>query len=175
VDLHGLELAGKTLAQAANASLIIRSRTTVFHAYENSEDDDRMDVLRALFDQPGLHSYPFVEIPFNTNLFHIDIAPVDDESRWQRFIFNKLENVFEFLAVERISEFRIYIQTRRKNGSDYQLKRIVEISQGYALSGDCAHVFLCENGSIEIDGFNELTERDICRMSSLWKESGIDV
>jgi hypothetical protein len=46
----------------------------VFHAYESSEDGDGMDVLRALFDQPGLHSYPFVEVPLNDHLFHIDVC-----------------------------------------------------------------------------------------------------
>jgi len=147
----------------------------VFHAYENSEDNEGMDVLRALFDQPGLHSYPFVEIPLNTNLFHIDVAPVDDESRWQRFIFDKVENVFEFVAIEKISEVRIYIQTRRRTGSDYQLKRIVEISRGYAFSGESVHLFVCANGSVEISSFNEVAESDIYKVSSLWKEPIIDL
>lgn len=171
--LHGTDPVSRTLAQPINHLLLFRSRTHVFHAYENSEDNDRMDVLCALFDQPGLHSYPFVEIPLNTHLFHLDVAPVDDSSRWQRFIFDKLENVFDFLAAEKIREFQIYIQTRRATSADYQLKRVVEISAGYAISGESVYVFSCANGSTEIGGFSELSKIDIAKTSSLWKEPNV--
>lgn len=134
-----------------------------------------MEVLSALSGQPGLRSYPFVEVPLNTHLFHLDVAPVDDESRWQRFIFDTLENVIEFLSTEKIEEFRIYIQTRRHADADYQLKRIVEISEGYAISGESVYVFSCANGSIEIGGVNDLRQSDIVRMLSLWQEHGADM
>jgi hypothetical protein len=146
----------------------------VFHAYESSEDGDGMDVLRALFDQPGLHSYPFVEVPLNDHLFHIDVAPVGDQSRWQRFIFDRIENVFEFSAAEKIDEFRIFVQTRRERDADYQLKRVVEISKGHAISGESVHVFSCADGSVEISGFTGLLQRDISSMSRLWQEPRID-
>lgn len=146
----------------------------MFYAYKDSMDTDGMEVLHELSNQHGLHSYPFVEIPLNTYLYHLDIAPADDESRWQRFIFDMLENVFKFLAAEEIREFHIYIQTRRKSEADYQLKRIIEISKGYAISGESVHVFSCADGSVEISGFSDLDESDIVRMSSLWKEAKID-
>lgn len=142
----------------------------MLHAYQNSEDIERMDVLRALFDQPGLHSYPFVEVPLNTYLFHLDVAPVHAESRWQRFIFDKPENFFEFMAAEKILDLCIHIQTRRKTGSDYQLKRVVEISEGCAFSGESVYMFFCADGSIEISGFSDLSQGDIARISTLWKE-----
>ncbi|WP_157201886.1 hypothetical protein [Massilia sp. Root335] len=129
-----------------------------------------MAVLSALSGQPGLRSYPFVELPLNSHLFHLDVAPIDDESRWQRFIFDTFENVIEFLASEKIEEFRIHIQTRRHADADYLLKRIVQISEGYAISGESAYVFSCANGSIEIGGVNDLRQSDIVRMSSLWQE-----
>ncbi|MCS0627868.1 hypothetical protein NX786_00710 [Telluria mixta] len=134
-----------------------------------------MEVLQALCSQPGLRSYPFIEIPLNTHLFHLDVAPVDAGSMWQRFIFTTLENVWEFLLAEEIREFRIYIQTRRKTDADYQLKRIVEISKGCASSGETVHIYLCENGSIEIGGFSGLCESDIVRTSSLWRETKLDI
>lgn len=142
----------------------------MFHAYENSEDDEGMEALRALFNQPGLHSYPFVEIPLNTHLFHLDIAPFTDESRWQRFIFDNFENIFDFISIEELKEYRLHIQTRRESDSDYELKRVVEISEGYALTGERAYMFACANGSIEISGFNDLTLVDIVKTSRLWKE-----
>lgn len=147
----------------------------MFHAYQSSEDVDQITVLRALFNQPGLHRYPFVEIPLNTYLFHLDVAPVDDESRWQRFIFDQPENIFEFLAVEGISEFLIHIQTRRTNDVNYQLKRVVEISEGYALNGEAVYVFLCADNSVEISGFSNVSQSDIVKMSRLWKESRADI
>lgn len=145
----------------------------MFHAYEASEDVDRIDVLRTLFDQPGLHSYPFVEIPLNTHLFHLDVAPVSNESRWQRFVFDKIENIFEFAAVEDIHEFRIHVQTRREPGADYQMKRVVEISRGNAVGGESVYVFSCADGSTEISGFSDLRQRDIASVSTLWREPRI--
>lgn len=146
----------------------------MFHAYQTSEDVDRIEVLRKLFDQPGLHSYAFVEIPLNTQLFHLDVAPVDNESRWQRFIFDKIENIFEFAAVENIHEFHIHVQTRRERGADYQLKRVVEISRGSADSGESVYVFSCADGSTEISGFSDITQRDITSVTRLWQASRID-
>lgn len=146
------------------------SRTEVFYAYKKSEDIEGTDVLSALSGQPGLRSYPFVEIPLNTHLFHLDVAPIDDESMWQRFIFDALENVIEFVAAEKIRGFRIYVQTRRQVGADYQLKRIVEISEGYAINGQSAYIFSCANGSIEIGGFSDLKQSDIVKISILWTE-----
>ena len=142
----------------------------MFYAYKKSEDIEGMEVLGALSGQPGLRSYPFVEIPLNTHLFHLDVAPIDDESMWQRFIFDTLDNVIEFLAAEKIRKFRIYVQTRRQVDADYQLKRIVEISEGYAINGESAYIFSCANGSIEIGGFTDLRQSDIVRASSLWTE-----
>lgn len=159
-----------TLAQPIDAHLKFRSRTDVFHAYKKSEDIEGMEVLGALSGQPGLRIYPFVEIPLNTHLFHVDVAPIDDESMWQRFIFDAFENVIEFLALEKISRFRIYVQTRRQLDADYQLKRIVEISEGYAINGESTYIFSCANGSIVIGGFSDLKQSDIVKISSLWAE-----
>jgi hypothetical protein len=54
------------------------------------------------------------------------------------------ENVFEFSAAEKIDEFRIFVQTRRERDADYQLKRVVEISKGHAISGESrARLFSC--------------------------------
>lgn len=142
----------------------------MFYAYKKSEDIEGMEVLGALSGRPELRSYCFVEIPLNTHLFHLDVAPIDDESMWQRFIFDALENVIEFLVVEKIRGFRIYVQTRRQVDADYQLRRIVEISEGYAASGESAYIFSCANGSIEIGGFSDLKQSDIVRISSLWTE-----
>jgi hypothetical protein len=163
-----------TLAQQIDAPLKFRSRTDVFYAYKKSEDNEGMEVLGALSGQPGLRSYPFVEIPLNTHLFHLDVPPIDDESMWQRFIFDALENVIEFLMVEKIQGFRIYVQTRRQVDADYQLKRVVEISEGYAINGKSAYIFSCANGSIEIGGFSDLKQSDIVRISSLWTERRTD-
>jgi hypothetical protein len=142
----------------------------VFYAYKKSEDFEGMEVLGALSGQPGLRCYPFVEISLNTHLFHLDVAPIDEESMWQRFIFDALENVIEFLVAEKIRGCRIYVQTRRQIDADYQLKRIVEISEGYAINGESAYVFSCSNGSIEIGGFSDLKQSDIVKISSLWTE-----
>ena len=133
-----------------------------------------MDVLRALFDQPGLHSYPFVEVPLNTQLFHVDVPPAEDGSRWQRFIFDTVENLFRFCMDEEIREFRIYVQSRRERGVDYQLKRVVEISKGSTSSGRLVYVFSCADGSVEISGFSGDIQADISSIARVWKEPKID-
>lgn len=142
----------------------------MFYAYKKSEDSEGMEVLGALSGRPGLRSYPFVEIPLNTHLFHLDVAPIDDERMWQRFIFDALENVIEFLAAEKICDFRIYVQTRRQVDTDYQLKRIIEISEGHAVNGESVYIFFCANGSTEIAGFSNLKQSDFVKISSLWTE-----
>jgi hypothetical protein len=133
-----------------------------------------MNVLRALFDQPGLHIYPFVEIPLNTQLFHVDVAPVNNESRWQRFIFDEVENILEFASAEKIDEFRIHIQTRRAPDADYELKRILEVSKGDAISGESVYVFSCADGSTVISGFNGLRRSDIASVCRIWREHEIE-
>lgn len=147
----------------------------MFYAYENVEDVDEIDRLRTLSEQPGVHSYPFVEIPLNTHLFHVDVAPVDDESRWQRFVFDRVENIFGFAADEKLEEFIIYVQTRRVHEHDYQLKRVVKIARGIASSGEVAYVFSCADGSMEIGSLNELSQGDIVQTSTLWVEPDINV
>lgn len=142
----------------------------MFHAYQNAEYADRIDVLRRLFDQPGLHMYPFVELPVNTHLFHVDVAPVSEESRWQRFIFENPATIFEFAEAEEIVDFHIHLQTRRMPGSDYQLKRVVEISIGSATSGELVYVFSCADGSTEISGFSGLSLGDIVRKAPVWRQ-----
>jgi hypothetical protein len=122
-----------------------------------------------------VHSYPFVEIPLNTHLFHVDVAPADDESRWQRFVFDRLENLFAFSVDEKIQEFRIHVQTRRMHEGDYQLKRVIEIARGVASSGEVAYVFLCSDGSTEVGSLNDLSQADIVRTSTLWVEPDIIV
>jgi hypothetical protein len=146
----------------------------VFHAYENSEDADRMAVLRTLFDQPGLHIYPFVEVPLNTYLFHMDVAPAGELSRWQRFIFDNIQNVFDFTRAENLQEFRIYVQSPRGPNVDYRLLRVVEISKATAITGEDVYKFSYADGSTAISGLNELTDSDIADVSTLWREPSID-
>lgn len=133
-----------------------------------------MDVLRALFDQPGLRSYPYVEVPLNTQLYHVDVPPLEDGSRWQRFIFDKAENLFGFCTDEEIREFRIYVQSRRERSVDYRMKRVVEISKGSTFSGRLVYVFSCADGSVEISGLSGDTQTDIASLSTVWRESRID-
>lgn len=147
----------------------------MFYVYEDAEDVDEKDRLPTVSEHPGVHSYTFVEIPLNTHLFHVDVAPVHDESRWQRFVFDGVENIFAFAAYEKIQQFRIHVQTRRKNERDYQLKRVIEIARGVASSGEVAYVFSCADGSIEIGSLNDLVQSDIVQTSALWVEPDIDV
>jgi hypothetical protein len=54
------------------------------------------------------------------------------------------------------------------------LKRVVEISRGSAASGESVYVFSCADGSTEISGFSDITQRDIASVSRLWQASRID-
>ncbi|WP_156895541.1 hypothetical protein [Massilia putida] len=170
-----LRLLGSARVLSTDAFVLITQGPTMFHVYENAEDVDEIDRLRTVSQHPGVHSYTFVEIPLNTHLFHVDVAPVADQSRWQRFVFDGVENIFAFAAFEKIQEFRIHVQTRRKNKWDYQLKRVIEIARGVASNGEVAYVFSCSDGSIEIGSLNDLSQADIVRTSSLWVEPDINV
>jgi hypothetical protein len=146
----------------------------VFYVYEGWEDVERIAVLRTLFGQPGLHQYPFVELAFNSYLFHVDVAPVDEQSRWQRFVFDRLENIFKFSQIEGISKYKIYIQTRRGSFADYELKRVVEIASGNAVDGESVFIFSCADGSVEISSLNSLAEHEVVLRSKIWRQPHID-
>lgn len=146
----------------------------VFSAYEGWEEVERIETLRSLFGQPGLHQYPFVEVVFNSYLFHVDVAPVDEHSQWQRFIFDKMENVFSFVKVERIDEYRIFLQTRRSSSADYEIKRVVEIASSKAIDGESFFVFSFADGSVEIGSLNNLVEHEIVSRYRIWRQPYID-
>ncbi len=141
----------------------------MFHAF-GDENSDGMQTLNALFGQKGLHNYPYMEVPLNTYLYHLDIAPADEDSRWQRFIFDNVKNILSF-ASGCLGQCRIYVQSKRENGTDYQLKRILAISKGRTHSIETVYVFTCTDSSIIYSEPSEQAQINISNLEKIWDQS----
>ncbi|WP_290413494.1 hypothetical protein [Massilia sp. YIM B02763] len=153
------------------AGLLYWKVLQVFHAYDNWEDSDRLEVIRQMFQQPGLRRYRFFEVPLNSQIFHLDISPVGGYGPQQRFIFDKVEDIFDFCLCEKISDFRIHVQTRRDGRGNFQLKRIVKILEGAVAEGGFARIFVAADGSVEKDDFLEVSGEDIVAPRCVWSEA----
>lgn len=143
----------------------------MFHAYDNWEDSDRLEVIRQLFHQPGLRRYRFFEVPLNSQIFHLDVSPAESYGQKQRFIFDKLEDIFDFCLCENISDFRIHVQTRRDSNGNFKLKRVVEILEGATTGGGFARIFVADDGSVEKDDFLDVSGEDIVASRCVWSEA----
>lgn len=144
----------------------------MFNLYESWEDTHGVESFVALFGQPTLRRFPFVEIPLNVQLFHLDVAPVDDESRWQRFIFNNIYDVFDFVASENIKDIRIALQSRRADGVGYKIKPVRKIFSGTGESGSVVLFFLCTDGTVELNNFCDEKIENISDKNCLWSDDG---
>jgi hypothetical protein len=158
-------------ARVRPIGLYILKVLQVFHAYDNWEDSDRLEVIRQLFHQPGLRRYRFFEVPLNSQIFHLDVPPVESYGPPQRFIFDKIENIFDFCLCENICDFRIHVQTRRDSSGNFQLKRVVKILEGATADDGFARIFVAADGSVEKDDFLEVSGEDIVAPRCVWSET----
>lgn len=140
----------------------------MFYVYQSSYDFEQMEVLRELFDQPNVNISPFVEVPFNSHIFHVDVAPISMESRWQRFIFDAIENVFRFALSENITAYKISLQSRRMDGRDYEIQPIKRVLTGSRPDGNMVYLFELSNGAIEHNALDEIDKDGLREVSLVW-------
>ncbi|MBB3219997.1 hypothetical protein [Pseudoduganella umbonata] len=124
----------------------------MLHVFESWEETRRAEILRTLFDCPELRCYPFVEIPLNRELFHVDVATASAAMNWQRYIFDRFDDFLAFVKSEEISNFRIALQTRRDADGNYQIKRITRIFHIEFGAPSEMYIFECSDGSVEPEG-----------------------
>ncbi|WP_156895584.1 MULTISPECIES: hypothetical protein [Massilia] len=142
----------------------------MFYAYQSSYSSEQIDVLRELFDQPSINIFSFVEIPFNGQIFHVDVAPVSMESRWQRFIFDSIEKVFLFAQSENIKFYKISLQSRRVDERDYKIRSVKRVFVGNSPDGNIVHVFELSDGAMEHNALDEVDKDNLRKVSLVWAE-----
>jgi hypothetical protein len=124
--------------------------------------------LGAIFNQPSLRSYRFVEVALNLPLFHLDAILFEEAEgggAWSRFICSQLTDVLEIIRRDDTSNVRISIQTPR-NDDGYKFFSIAEIIEGRSRLGDMLYIFLGANGeryvhSLRGEGISDMLERRI--------------
>lgn len=147
----------------------------MFHAYESSYNPEQIDVLRNLFQQPNVNIFPFFEIPFNGQIFHVDVAPTSMKSRWQRFIFDSIENVFLFAQSENINLFKVSLQSRRVDEHDYKIKTIKRVFAGNRRGGNIFYLFELSDGVMEHNALDEVDKDNLQEVSLVWAEPDIKI
>jgi len=129
---------------------------------ENSwESHSNVEVLRTLFERPGLKRYPLVELSANVQLLHVNLLFKGDGVEldlWQRFICCDLVSVADLIENEDVEDIKIYMQTALSRDKPFVISEIVEFSRFSVDDQTCGYSCLCKNGSrleqhaaIEID------------------------
>lgn len=141
---------------------------------ESWECSHRGQLLGAIFGDPGLRYYPFVEIPVNLVLFHVDIVLRDnhrENESWSRFIFDELADVLRFIKRDDVVQMRLSLQSRMCENDDYTISSIAEIAEGKNRAGHKRYVCICPSGKNYVDSFMGETESDLSDMRTTWSRS----
>lgn len=126
--------------------------------------------LGAIFNQPSLRSYRFVEVALNLPLFHLDTVLFEEtegDGAWSRFICSQLTDVLEIIRRDDSSNVRISIQTPRSNDG-YKLFSVAQIIEGRSRLGDSLYLFLGANGESYLHGLRGEGSRDLLERRLVW-------
>ena len=145
----------------------------MFITYDSQNEDSQLEILDALFEQPGMKMYDFLAIGLNTHVFHVDIS-VKDEERYQRILFYQIEDVLKFYKAFDFFWFKISIQSKRKNYENYSIKPVCAVLKGRTAAGQDAYVFECSDGTHLVNDFFEGTVEQILGQDYVWREEALD-
>lgn len=119
----------------------------MLHTYEDWEGIRSSKRIEAIFEQPGLRRYRFVQVPINLQLFHVDIATGEPgDENWSRYVSDNFDDVIEFLAAAPATKVCISLQTRREDGKSYEIVAIKEIFLRSNESGRYSYLFAGADG-----------------------------
>lgn len=129
--------------------------------------------LGAIFNQPSLRSYRFVEVALNLPLFHVDTVLFEESEgggSWSRFICCQLTDVLEIIQRDDSLDVRISIQTPRSDDG-YKLFSIAQIIEGRSRLGDVLYLFLGADGESYLHGFRGEGRRDLLERRLVWSRT----
>lgn len=96
----------------------------MFKVHESWEEVAAIGGASALFNRSGIQRYSFFEIPVNSEIFHVNVGTAKSHREEQRYVFSKLETVFELLGDEEPENFQIYVQLFNRELKQYVVTRI---------------------------------------------------
>jgi hypothetical protein len=143
---------------------------------QTDESWECFSALSAIFNQPGLRSYRFVEVAINIPLFHLDLVLLGDEETghaWSRFICYQLADVLSVIGRCDVANARISIQTPRK-GDGYTFFSISQVIEGRNQAGDILHLFIGSNGEEYIHALRGEGDADMLDRRILWSRRAED-
>lgn len=96
----------------------------MFEVHESWEETASIGGARTLFNRSGIQRYPFFEMPVNSEVFLVNFGMSNAQVEEQRYIFSKLEKVFELFGDEEPENFQIYVQIFNREQNQYLIKRV---------------------------------------------------
>jgi hypothetical protein len=110
----------------------------MFQCYDDWEEEDDREMLRAVFEQPTLRRHPLIEVVGNPYLVHIDAVLDDDDKElqlWQRFICTDLVRTAAFLKDNAFAHCRLSVQDVHDSAGPYVMHEITHVTEGFDRNG----------------------------------------
>lgn len=110
----------------------------MFQVDDAWELTNERDILRLLFNQPGLRRHPLVEVVDNPPIFHLDVmftGEAEELGFWARFLGADLATVVRFIEENEIAQSRISVQTAISHTNEYRIQRVGKIYECHRPDG----------------------------------------
>jgi hypothetical protein len=124
----------------------------MFQVDDAWEQTNERDILRLLFNQPGLRRHPLVEVVDNPAIFHVDVmfeGEAEELGFWARFIGADLETVLQFISGNDVVRSSISIQSPFSRTEDYNIHKVDKIYECRGPDGATYFQYECaENSSV---------------------------
>jgi hypothetical protein len=141
----------------------------MLHTDEFWEVVEGTAVLREIMGLPGLRQFTCVEIPVNTQLFHLDInSRFRNQEKWTRFIFDDIREILPLLKGNKNESVRLSLQTRRQDDAGYSIVRIDKILSGTIVRGWDNYAFLCSNKIKYYESIADLSLGEFSNARVVW-------
>lgn len=143
----------------------------MFQTDERWEEIATTELLRKVFDQPGLRQYACVEVPYNVDLFHINICCLDENTSpdaWSRYIVDNVTAAVSLADSVPDAPATITLQTKLLGDNIYRMYRIREITEVILKTGKFVYICVCENDELYVLASVEVTDAEIATRRSVW-------
>jgi hypothetical protein len=133
----------------------------MFQVDDSWELTSERDILRLLFNQPGLRRHPLVEVADNPPIFHLDVM-FEGEAKelgfWARFLGADLATLVRFLEENDVAKSRISVQTPVSHSDEYSIRKIDKIYECCRSDGIVYYQYECMSNAhlySKPESFNE--------------------
>lgn len=126
----------------------------MFQVDDSWELTSERDILRLLFNQPGLRRHPLVEIVDNPPIFHLDVmfeGEAEELGFWARFLGADLATLVRFLEDNEVAKARISVQTPVSHTDEYSIRKIHKIYECCRPDGITYFQYECKSDVYLVD------------------------